>query len=68
MIIARSQYGYEVKTSDGRYYSLLRNGSKFSVNRIRAGNDYQLFGSLVHGIPNEIKTICFNLQKNENRD
>ena len=64
MIITETAYGYEVKTSDGRYFSVSCDGKK--AKQFRASEKYIMTGRTVHGIPAHIKSIVFKLQKNEN--
>lgn len=67
MILTKSPYGYELLTSDNRHYIIVRQNGKVVYHKTNLNKVEQMCGELVHGIPNEIKSIVFKLQKNEDR-
>lgn len=63
LIITVSKYGYELKTHDDRFYFLERNGKSFLVKPLKIKRVDQMGGTEINFIPNEIKSIVFQLNK-----
>ena len=68
LIITKSPYGYEIKTSDDRFYVITNESGKYREMPLKIKRIDQMIGTEINYIPNHIKSIVFKLQKNENRD
>lgn len=68
LVITISQYGYEIKTSDDRFFSITNESGKYKPKPLKISHVNQMTGSAINYIPNHIKSIVFQLQKNENRN
>ena len=62
-VITQNKSGYEVLTSDHRHYVLERTVKGFDVRKTNLNKPEQMTGTLVHGIPAEIKKIFYELQR-----
>ena len=60
LIITECKNGYQVKTSSGKMFALEFNGKNYDITSLPI---QPMTGILVHGIPDKIKSIVFNLQK-----
>ena len=60
LIITECKNGYQVKTSSGKMFALESNGKNYDITSLPI---QPMTGILVHGIPDKIKSIVFNLQK-----
>lgn len=61
LIITECKNGYQVKSSAGKMFALEYNGKGYNLKQIK---EQPMVGALVHGIPDNIKSIVFKLQKN----
>jgi len=61
MIITQTRYGYQLQTNSGKMYAIEPTGTGYKSKPIPK---QPMVGILVHGIPNKIKRICFELNKN----
>lgn len=59
----KTKDGYEIVKHSRDVYAITGKHVKY-VGKVSA--NYQSSGRLLKGIPNEIKTIFFNIQRNEN--
>jgi len=62
-VITKNKNGYEVLTSDHRHYIVVRQNGKFVYQKTNLNRAEQMCGELVHGVPDEIKKIFYELQK-----
>jgi len=63
--IYKTNSGYDVLTSSGKLYQIKTEGAKLHTTFCGiVGANFQPISAKVKAIPNHIKTLFFNLQKN----
>jgi len=65
MILTQSKYGYELMTSDGRFFVIDNNSGKYKALPLKIKSKDQMTGKFIKNIPDSIKNLVFKLQKSE---